>query len=217
MRYRFVWEVTDGEIIPNIGSPNIQYKLPCSTGDYVATLKVVEQDNPEIIIKSEQIKVSAIQLQPENVLSNFIPGGWMGDHKSINLKNSTYLDKTCQKINYSTIGSNSWAGIYWLAGQDFNSNKRKDLSGYSILTFQACSPMQAFVEFVVGSDDDSFKKSTGYLELTKEWKKYTIELTDKDLSSIKGAFCWVSNKEKNKGPIEFYIADVFFETKPCDN
>ena len=45
--------------------------------------------------------------------------------------------------------------------------------------------------------------------LTKEWKQYAIDLSGKDLSRIKTAFCWVLTGQGK--PVTFYLDDVKYE------
>lgn len=45
---------------------------------------------------------------------------------------------------------------------------------------------------------DSFKITIGYVLLQKEWKKYTFNLKNKDLSSVIGGFCCIIDSHGNR-------------------
>jgi hypothetical protein len=53
---------------------------------------------------------------------------------------------------------------------------------------------------------DSFLASTGRLPLTKEWKRYIIDLSNADLSSVIGGFAWIASADYNHGKqITFFL------------
>lgn len=154
--------------------------------------------------------------------SNFFPSGWMGDQKPITLDKSCLVNphsgKTCIRISYDpSRGINQgWSGIYWQYPLNNWGNypgyKLKD--GASALNFWARGENGGEkAEFKVGgiNDDklpfhDSFgPKSTGVIELTKEWKQHSINLKGQDLSSLIGGFCWVTNTHQN---CTIYMDDI---------
>jgi hypothetical protein len=60
------------------------------------------------------------------------------------------------------------------------------------------------VEFKVGGIDNANKKyrdslavTTGRLTLTNNWTQYTIDLSNTNLSSVIGGFCWVASADYN--------------------
>jgi hypothetical protein len=182
-----------------------------------------------VVFASAQGVKKAQGPNPFDVLSMFIPSGWMGDGeqgtKYIQFldgwKKNPYSGPVCVKVTY-TPGETGWAGIYWQnepnnwgdePGEDF----RKD--GYKKLTFWARGENGGeIVEFKVGGIKapgkryrDSFKESTGRINLEKEWKQYTIDLEGEDLSSVIGGFCWVAARSSNPEGLTFYIDDVFYK------
>ncbi len=59
---------------------------------------------------------------------------------------------------------------------------------------------------------DSFAATLGRVTLSKDWKKYTINLENKDLSNVIGGFCWVASADFNsQQSITFHLDDIEFE------
>ena len=132
---------------------------------------------------------------------------------------SPHSPPTCVKIAY-TFGPKRWAGIYWQnqpdnwgdrPGQDFSTK------GFKAVTFWARGAKGGeVVEFKSGGASnpakkyhDSYLETTGRVTLTKEWQKFTIDLSSKDLSSVLGGFCWVAEAKYNQGDkITFYLDDI---------
>ncbi|MCK9574042.1 MAG: hypothetical protein M0R20_06590, partial [Candidatus Omnitrophica bacterium] len=92
-----------------------------------------------------------------------------------------------------------------------------NLSKASKLTFWAKGAKggELIDDFKVGGIGGKFADSdsvgTGMVTLNKEWTKYTIDLTGKNISNIIGGFCWVANMDNNPGGIEFYLDEIKFE------
>jgi hypothetical protein len=167
--------------------------------------------------------------QPFDVLSMFIPSGWMGDGEqgTIYIKffkkyTQEYHSKPdCVKITY-TPGPTGWAGIYWQNqpnnwGDKPGTNFQK--KGYKRITFWAKGENGSeIVEFKAGGIEasgkrykDSFEVSTGKITLEKKWKQYTLDLEGEDLSSVIGGFCWVASNSSNPDGLTFYIDDVYYD------
>ena len=49
------------------------------------------------------------------------------------------------------------------------------------------------------------------MELTNQWKQYTIDLKGKDLSNIIGGFAWAGSKDDNPDGFTIYLDDIRFE------
>jgi hypothetical protein len=59
---------------------------------------------------------------------------------------------------------------------------------------------------------DSFSATTGRLTLSKDWRRFVIDINGADLSSVIGAFCWVVSADVNPGNrVTFFLDDVFLE------
>jgi len=71
------------------------------------------------------------------------------------------------------------------------------------------------MEFKIGGIrnkySDSAVASIGPIVLTQDWKKYEINLSDRDISYIIGGFCWATNQTNNPEGCTFYIDDIKYE------
>ena len=149
----------------------------------------------------------------------------MGDYGDLQIDDAS-SDKpkngnTCIKITYSAKGSQSanWAGIFW---QDPPNNWGNVAGGFNLshfkkLTFWARGAKgdEKISEFKVGGisgeNGDSDSASIGPVSLTRDWKQYTINLSDKNFSHIIGGFAWSANHDNNPQGFTFYLDDIRFE------
>jgi hypothetical protein len=60
-------------------------------------------------------------------------------------------------------------------------------------------------------DGDSDEASISPVELTKEWKKYTIDLKGVDLSHIIGGFGFAANSDVNPDGFTIYLDEIQLE------
>ncbi len=157
--------------------------------------------------------------------NHFIPSGWMGDYGDLKLddgnKENPQSGKTAIKWTYSgkaTQGAN-WAGAFWQNPANNWGDKAGgyDLSAYKHLTFWARGVKgdEKVAEFkiggITGEHGDSDGASLGPVTLTKEWKKYTIDLADKNLSNIIGGFCWSASRDDNPDGFVIYLDEIRLE------
>jgi len=158
-------------------------------------------------------------------VNHYIPSGWMGDYGDLKIDDGNTTDpadgKTCVKITYTgkaTQGAN-WAGIFWQHPANNWGEKPGgyDLSAYKRLTFWARGEEggEKVAEFkvggITGEHGDSDSGSVGPVTLTKDWKKYTIDLADKNLSHIVGGFCWSASRDDNPNGFVIYLDEIRFE------
>jgi hypothetical protein len=158
--------------------------------------------------------------------NHFAPSGWMGDYSDIRItldsKENPHSGSTCIKVIYSNKASNGsqFAGVYWQSpANNWGSAKKAgfDLTGATKLTFWARGKNggERIEEFKMGGingtypDSDSAK--IGPVILTSEWKQYTIDLTDKNLSHIIGGFAWSANLQACPDGCTFYLDDIVYE------
>jgi hypothetical protein len=171
--------------------------------------------------KNTQIKVDSL----------YAPTGWMGDGELVGEKRidfsgvckiTPHTPPHCIKVKY-TFGQNRWAGIYWQNRADnWGDYPGNDYSLMNIkrISFRARGETgEEVVEFKAGGINDknkkyrdSFVSTIGRVTLTKDWKKYIINLENKDLSNVIGGFCWVASADFSTQPnITFYIDEILFE------
>ena len=184
---------------------------------------------PACDFKRTQRTISAtvpwiIYTESDQPVNKFFPTGWMGDLKDFSGNPNDVLNvsctenpksqKYCIKIDY-TRGSKGWGGIYW----QYPENNWGDHPGYNIsgankLTFWAKGEMGGEkAKFIVGGINssgkpyrDSFESSTGVIGLTTDWRKYTIDLKNNNLTDVIGGFCWVADRGST-----IYLDDIQFE------
>src|SRR5690606_9164882 len=123
---------------------------------------------------------------------------------------------TCMKLEYRA--PDGFAGIVWQdPPNDWGDRPGGyNLSGAKRLTFWARGETGTErVEFklgIIGPDKpfpDSDSAALPPVTLTREWKQYSIDLTNKDLSRIKTPFLW-SLPGQGKA-VTFYLDDIRFE------
>jgi hypothetical protein len=158
-------------------------------------------------------------------VNHFIPSGWMGDYGDIKVDDSSTVDpadgKTSIKITYSgkaTQGAN-WAGVFWQNPANNWGDKPGgyDLSAFKRITFWARGQdgNEKVAEFkvggITGEHGDSDSASIGPVTLSKDWKKYTIDLADKNLSHFVGGFCWSASRDDNPNGFVIYLDEIRYE------
>jgi hypothetical protein len=182
-------------------------------------------------LKKEETKTNFpfyVYADASSLDNHFIPSGWMPASAAQDLKldikwkNTPFSGDTCIRIEYKNISGTRWAGIYWQ--QPANNwgtvaNVGFNLQGATKLSFWARGDKGGEVinEFKVGGEasgdhPDSDSASIGPVQLTKDWKKYEIDLRGKDLSYVIGGFCWATNIDVNDpSGIVFYLDEIKYE------
>jgi len=182
----------------------------------------------------EKVKVNApitVYSDGESDDNHFQPTGWMGDLEDITIerdcKDNPHSGKSCTKLIYKSNHPQGWAGIYWQSPiNNWGEYPGYEIKGVSKLVFWARGEKGGEkAEFKVGGinrdpynnpkllHQDSFGPISAekVTTLTKEWKKYEIDLKGEDTSKVIGGFCWVTNKLQNEGGCIIYLDDVIFE------
>ena len=169
----------------------------------------------------------AASIDIENIFS---PSGWMGDgeygRKYIDFfgadASNPHSPPTSVKVVYR-FGPAKWAGMYWLNWPDnWGEKPGNNYAGTNLsrLTFWARGETgNEMIEFKAGGIDnsskqhrDSFRRTTGRVTLSTDWKQYEIDLSGADLSSVIGGFCWVASADFNSTEaITFYVDDIALE------
>jgi hypothetical protein len=157
--------------------------------------------------------------------NHFIPSGWMGDYGDLRIddgnRDNPKSGKTSIKWTYTAKATNgaNWAGCFWQnpANNWGTVAGGYDLSAYKRLTFWARGEKggEKIAEFkvggITGEHGDSDAQNIGPIELTKEWKKYTIDLADKNLSHVIGGFAWSASRDDNQDGFIIYLDEIRFE------
>jgi hypothetical protein len=168
--------------------------------------------------------------RPVDVIANFVFAGWMGDgefgEQAITLNDrwteGAHSPPACVKVTYRPM-SKGWAGIYAqynVQGPgNWGDRPGRDLTGYTKLVFWAKGETgNEEVEFKAGGIDapgkqyrDSFEVSLGTVQLDTNWTRYELDLSNEDLSSVIGGFCWVATKNSNPSGLTFYVDTITYE------
>jgi hypothetical protein len=153
--------------------------------------------------------------------NHYFPSGWMGNTKAIRLdegcRTQPYGGATCLRFEYQDAGD--WGGVVWQdpANDWGNSPGGWNLAGAQKLVFWARGDkggevVSCFRFGLFGKDKKFYDTATGRVEavqLTSDWKQYSIDVSGKDLSRIKTGFaCIVVGQGK---PVVFYLDDIRFE------
>ncbi len=159
--------------------------------------------------------------------NHYIPSGWMGSYRSLKMTQSwssnPHSGRTCIQIKYDVTKDTEtlWTGVYW-QNPAMNWGDKKggyDLSAYKKLTFWARGEngQEAIDKFGMGGisgqtqDGDSGQAETDRIDLTKEWKQYTIDLSDVDRKEIIGGFVFAASSDNNPKTVTFYLDDIIYE------
>lgn len=157
--------------------------------------------------------------------NHYIPSGWMGDYGDLKLddgnREKPLHGATSIKWTYDAQahqGAN-WTGCYWQhpANNWGTTPGGFDLTGFKRLTFWARGAKggEQIAEFKVGGITGEFGDtdgaSIGPVVLTKDWKKYTIDLSGKTLTKIIGGFCWSAARDANPDGFVIYLSEIKFE------
>jgi hypothetical protein len=158
-------------------------------------------------------------------LNHFIPSGWMGDYSDIQLDDRSADDpadgKTCIKITYLARVANgyAWAGMYWQTPENNWGDKigGYDLSGMRRLTFWARGAKggETIAEFRIGGIQGDYPDSglgrIGPVVLSREWRKYQIDLSNVDLTHVVGGFAWSASYAQNPAGLTFYLDEIAYQ------
>jgi len=114
---------------------------------------------------------------------------------------------TCMKWTYTAEGKQKqgYAGVIWQTPMGWyrpEEERRFDLSQAKRMTFWARGEngnekIKVQVGIISEEFPDSAMKISEVLTLSKDWQKFTLDLSDADLSCISNIFCWMTDKQMN--------------------
>ena len=165
-----------------------------------------------------------VYLDYGNMKNHYIPSGYMGDFGDIqinnNIRKNTKAGTSCLRLTYSgkALQGQQWAGVYWQNPANNWGGKQGgyDLSTAKKLTFWARGQKGGeTVEFkmggIKGKYADTGTETSGTVNLTKEWKQFSISLEDVLATYISGGFCAVFTKAANPDGCVFYLDEIRYE------
>ena len=154
---------------------------------------------------------------------SFFPSGWIGAVSAIEFdpdcRDAPFQGRKAIRLSFNWTAPNQWAGIYWQNPSNNWGNLEGgfDLSGFKNLTFWAKGKRGGETVIIkVGGisgpkGDSLFPAVEKRLTLSNSWQKYTIDLSNKDLSHIIGGFCIVTNDDMCPYECTIYLDDIRFE------
>ena len=149
----------------------------------------------------------------------FTASGWMGNTGAISMDpactDNPHSGSACLKLQYNA--PDNWGGIaYQSPANDWGDQPGGyDLTGAKRLSFWARGDAGGEkIEIKVGTiaTDKKYHDTSIVakpITLTKNWKKYEIDLGGKDLSVIKTGLVWSLGGQGK--PVTFFLDDVQFE------
>ncbi len=179
-----------------------------------------------VAVASGAFKMFPIYTDAKSGDNHYIPSGWMGDYGDLRVndlwKENPHGGATCIQWKYNAKGAQNagWSGVYWQNPANNWGTKKGgyELTGAKKLIFWARGEKggeiiaEAGVGGITGKYADTDKVSEGPIQLTKEWKKYEINVSEADLTYISGGFFWVAKGEDMpEGGMTFYLDDIRFE------
>jgi len=202
--------------------PQVGFKVEKEATPVASAVKAVRSESSVPRVAFKAFKIYSDANSPDN---HFAPSGWMGDWGDIKLNvsdmSNPHSGSTAIKITYTAQKTKAanWAGIYWQNPPNNWGNQEGgyDLTGASKLSFWARGEKggEKIEEFrsggIPGEYADSDVAGIGPIVLTSEWKKYEIDLRDKDLSSISGGFMFSANVDGNPSGFTVYLDDIKYE------
>ena len=183
--------------------------------------------NPGVGIKVPAEKYFYVYSDVRAEGNHFAPSGFMGDFNNVKIKDYQQLGShsgtTSIRFTYTPTGLSQdvqWSGVQWQnpEGNWGSKNGGFDLTGAKRLTFWAKGKTgdEMIDKFQIGgvldgNYPDSDSESIGPIKLTQEWRQYTIDLTDTNMSYIGGGFLWAASTRLNPKGITFYLDDIRYE------
>ena len=149
----------------------------------------------------------------------YVPSGWMGSTESMSLvtncTNDPKIGSHCIEFNYSK--QDNWGGVVWQSPEGDWGEKPGgyDLTGAKKLTFWARGSAGGeeikFGYGLLGREKKYYDtaKDEMTVKLFQNWKQYTFDLSEADLTRIKsGFYLTVAGQGK---PIKVFLDKIVFE------
>lgn len=197
----------------------------CAKKDDVIIEELEEKGSSMRQTSVKEFKTFNVYTDRRSPNNHYIPSGWMGDYGDIKLNDmwmeNPYSGTTCIRIEHLSRRSQGagWIGIYWQNPANNWGSKRAgfDLTGAGKLSFWARGERggEIISEFkmggITGEFSDSAAAGIGPAVLTREWKKYEIDLSGLDLSHVIGGFCLSTSGDDNPDGVVIYLDDIKYE------
>ena len=220
------------EAIEKNGEPQVTLKMPRSGGVYrlycylrdahggaaVGSLPI-KVAGPVALIKAAAANLPLVVYAGGQKATPYAPSGWMGDVKAIQMDlectEQPHAGKVCLKVTFNQ--KDGWGGVAWQHPADDWGDKPGgyDVTGAEQLSFwargQEGGEKVKFAYGLIGIEKKYHDSSRGEIEvtLTKEWKQYKIDLSEKELTRVKSGFVWTVGGQGK--PLTFYLDEIEYK------
>ena len=211
------------------GQPQVSVTMPNSGGVYrlycfvhdgqqraaVGSLPI-KVKGPVALAKAAVPKLPLVVYADNQSTPPFAPSGWMGNARAISLEDdctdNPHSGQTCMRVRFNQ--ENDWGSVVWQhPANDWGDQPGGyDLTNAEKLVFWARGKSGGervkFGYGLLGIEKKYHDSSKAEQEvtLTQEWKEYTIDLSEKELTRIKSGFVW--NLAGQGQAVEFYLDDI---------
>ena len=213
--------LTGAEVrLPEFGGLHRLYVYVADSSGGAATANVpIQVDGPARFRRGSKAELPLLIAGEAGEKEPFAASGYMGNTTAIAMdekcQENPHTGKTCLKVTYKE--PDGWGGVVWQnpASDWGDLAGGLDLTGAKRLRFFARGEEGGEkVKFgfgLIGREKQYFDTTKAEREftLTSEWKEYSFDLADRDLSRIKTGFTWVLGASGK--PVVFYLDDVTFE------
>ncbi len=160
----------------------------------------------------------------------YIPTGWMlnGENPAKFVFDPGYLGNchitsTCYKISWQPERVD-WIGLYWLHPDADGTGGKWPQPGQPGCNFSGATTVTFWARGENGGEVIEFESAfyanqrveSGPITLTQEWKEYTMDIRNADLTNVVGAFAWYIFKTSNSSQIIFYLDDIRYQDVAAD-
>jgi hypothetical protein len=171
----------------------------------------------------------SVNTVPVKISDSFIACGWMDcagvDASTVlfdnNWKENPKVGPSSTKVTFRPCNGGDGTGIYWnnssVAGCNWGDAPGTDFSdnGFTKLSFWARGDKGGErIKFGIGGIKKTTKLYKDSLDefkvvnLTKNWKKYTVNIADQNLHSVIGGFYWYASFIENPTETTFYLDEM---------
>lgn len=207
-------------VMPDSGGKYRLYAYVFDSHGGAATANVpLRVRGPEKALPCAKATLPLVVYDDEWKKTPYTPSGWMGDTGAIEMDGDSvdnpHSGKRCLKVTFKK--PDGWGGVTWQSPPDDWGDHPGgfDLTGAKSLTFWARGSRGGErVKFGVGiiKPDKKYFDTTRLekeFTLTKQWQRFSLDLTGTDLSRIKTGFLWVV--EGQGETVSFYLDAISIE------
>jgi len=158
--------------------------------------------------------------------SSYHASGKLGDVEDISAvsdyRGNAHSGHYSLRIDYQPreIDRVGWVSLYFLHPDgNWGQLPGAHLSGATKLIFWSCADAETRVEFSIGGirkadlpyADSLERRSTGVVFLQPTWRRYEIDLSGADLSSVIGGFAVTIPRQSDSSARSIFLDDIFIE------